>query len=98
MSATDSSSPPDAGTTPLAVRATKPSRFTRVYAGTASKPVTGNRAETAACSRNALQQFTNQRFLFFQFRHRRIDFRATEIVYRKALHDFPFSTSHADWE
>ena len=40
---TDSSSPPYAGTTPLAVRATKPSRFARVYAGTAPKPVTGNR-------------------------------------------------------
>ena len=61
----DSSSPPDAGTTPLAVRAAKPLRFTRVYAGTASKPVTGNCAETAACSRNALQQFADERFLFF---------------------------------
>ena len=36
-------------------------------------------------------KFANQRFLFLQLRHRLVDVRATEIVDRQALHDFPFA-------
>src|SRR6266550_1140330 len=43
-------------------------------------------------------QFANEGFLSFQFRDRRIDFRAAEIVYWKVLDDFPFSAPYTDRE
>src|SRR5438552_2943788 len=41
-------------------------------------------------------QIANERFLLFQLCHRRIDLGAAEIIYRKTLHDFPFSTANTD--
>ena len=43
-------------------------------------------------------KFADERFLFLQLCYGRVDFLAAEIIYRKALHDFPFSAAHTDRE
>lgn len=49
------------------------------------------KAEAPTFHRNALQQFADERFFFFQFYDRCIDFRATEFIYRDHLQDLPLA-------
>jgi len=45
VSATDASTPTDAGPTPGAVRTAKSSRYARIYSGTSPEPVKADRPE-----------------------------------------------------
>jgi len=69
VSATDASTPTDAGPTPVAVRTAESSRYARIYSGTSPKPVKADGPELQGVCARRLQQLGNQRFLFFQLLH-----------------------------